>query len=316
MKTIAKNGDYLIKRLGLNNLSDLVKLHIAVYGRVHPIDFFSKKYDTAYTGTAYIGFIAYNTEMMPIAYYGVIPCFIRSGDEVILTAQSADTMTHPKYRKQGLYVLLAEQTYELCRHSGIRFVFGFPNQNSLPGALENLKWKKTDTMDCFVIPVRAVPLERLTVKMPSLSGLYTWYKRLVLKKYLVERQAASSSVLANGNDGIFRDEFYMRYKTYSETQMIRIQGTTLWIKINSVLLIGDVLEAKNDLPEVIKELQKLAGKLGLRQIHFHTSPHTQLHRLFAAHYKATPSFAVLFKDIKGESQVGQIKFTSADIDTF
>ena len=128
------NSTYPMQRLSVTNLGDVAKLHTAVYGKKPSFNFFLK-YDTAFTGTSYIGYLAYD-KGTPIAYYGVIPCFMRIKGKVILAAQSADTMTHPQYRKQGLFAQLAKLTYELCEKEGIRLFFGFPNQNSLPGFIK------------------------------------------------------------------------------------------------------------------------------------------------------------------------------------
>src|ERR1700744_762988 len=116
--------EYSIERLSKNNLGDLDKLHHAVYSKHHPADYFEKKYDTAYLGVEYLGYIAYNSQHTPIAYYGVIPCFIRYNNQLYMAAQSVDTMTHPKYRFKGLFVQLANLTYDLCQEEGINLIFG------------------------------------------------------------------------------------------------------------------------------------------------------------------------------------------------
>jgi len=67
---------------------------------------------------------------------------------------------------------------------------------------------------------------------------------------------------------------------------------------------------------MIYELKKLAGKLGIKQIHFHACPGTTLHSLFAMRFNSIPSFPVMFKVLSGNLQTDNIKFTSADIDTF
>src|SRR5205085_10256014 len=111
------------------------------------------KYNTAYTSAEYVGYVAYNTQGIAVAYYGVVPCILQCGDEKILSAQSADTMTHPGFRYKGMFVELSNITFDLCKKSGIKIVFGFPNQNSYHGAVHKLGWKMTDTMECFMIPV-------------------------------------------------------------------------------------------------------------------------------------------------------------------
>jgi len=133
--------EYTVVRLNKDNLKDVAVLHEAVYGIAPAPAYFPKKYNTAYTGTEYVGFIAYNPQNIPVAYYGVIPCFIQHGTEIMLAAQSADTMTDPQHRYKGMFVDLSNLTFKLCRELSIHLIFGYPNQNSYHGAIHKLGWK-------------------------------------------------------------------------------------------------------------------------------------------------------------------------------
>src|SRR3569833_2758236 len=179
MDSIIATKDYTIERLCKDKIDDLDKLHRAVYRKRHSLDYFAKKYDTAYTGVEHIGYIAYNASHEPIAFYSVIPYFIRHQDQLYLAAQSADNMTHPNYRFKGLFVQLANQTFDLEREEGISLVFGFPNQNALHGFLIKLKWHLTEMMDCYNIPVGLLPLERLARKIPVTRIMYQKYLQQV-----------------------------------------------------------------------------------------------------------------------------------------
>jgi hypothetical protein len=64
------------------------------------------------------------------------------------------------------------------------------------------------------------------------------------------------------------------------------------------------------------KMKKIAREMGIKEIHFHASPGTTLHNLFAARFTSIPSFPVIFKDFAGGTPIDKIKFTSADIDTF
>ena len=152
-----ENREYSIARLDENKLKDLEILYKVVYGHKPAKNYLLKKYNTAYTGAQYIGHIAYDKENIPIAYFGVIPCFIQYGDQIILSAQAADAMTLPQYRYKGFFVALAKKTFDLCRAAGIKLVFGFPNQNSYHGLVHKLEWKMTEYMECFTIPANSFP---------------------------------------------------------------------------------------------------------------------------------------------------------------
>jgi hypothetical protein len=312
---IQKKG-YHIERLSKSNLPALEKLYNATYGRPRPEGYYHKKYDTAYTGVEYVGYIAFNEQQNPIAFYGVIPCMIRYVDQLLLAAQSADTMTHPKYQFKGLFVQLANLTFDLCQEEGISVVFGFPNQNSLHGFLVRLKWQMTETLDYYSIPVGIIPFEGISKRIPFLKGMYEQYQDYILKDYLVPRKGIENSVFKDGFAGVNRNAHYINYKTYHESHVIKIGTAFLWIKIKDGLIIGDIDCGEEDFDKLMHEVKKLAFKLGLKEVGFHTSHQTKLSGLFSARYNAVPSFYVLFKDLGAHISLDKIKFTYADVDTF
>jgi hypothetical protein len=207
--------------------------------------------------------------------------------------------------------------FALCRELGIRLIFGFPNQNSYHGAVHTLGWKMTETMDCFLIPVNTLPLSTLARQPGILQKLYKRYRQWVLKKYPVPGKGLVNSVITDGFAGVCRKEPYHEYKQFCQAQVIGAGGSKIWISDKPGLLIGDMedVDETNFLP-VIKKLKGIAVKLGARQIQFHTSPGTRLHSLFAARYKAIPSYPVLFQDFGSAIPPSAIKFTFADLDIF
>lgn len=310
-------NDYRIVRLSRHSLKDVERLHKEVYGTAPSEDYFAKKYDTAYTGIEHVGYIAYNRDQVPVAYYGVIPCFLQNGSDIVLVAQSADTMTHPRYRYKGMFVGLSNITFDLCRQSNIRLVFGFPNQNSFHGAVHKLAWKMTETMDCFIIPVQGIPLESISRPFSLFNVLYKKYLDSMLQKYLVVQKGLPNSVVQDGYAGIYRDDKYLQYKCYSKTHVIQVERAKLWIKVSNGLVIGDIEAVDdNNFQQVINKVNRIARKLGVKNILFHSSPGTLLHGLFSKRYKSVPSFPVLFQDFSQCIPLQQIKFTFADIDVF
>jgi GNAT superfamily N-acetyltransferase len=314
---ISPDSTYTTERLGLNNIADMDLLYKAVYEHERPVRFFLSKYDTAYTGAKHIGYLAYNQQHQPIAFYGVIPTRVWYNGKTILAAQSADTMTHPDYRNMGLFTELANLTYALCEQEGVGLVFGFPNENSMPGFVNKLGWQITDSLSMFKIPIKgAIPLEQIALKIPAFKSQYNHYINWALRDVLTNKKGVQNSVLADGCNGVFRDDKYFKYKSYSPTRVIQIDGTLIWIKLQNGLQIGDIENIGDNFESVIKKLKALARKLGLKQIHFQISPQTRLNKLFAAHYQPIDSFKTGFKIIEGDINVENIKFTLADIDIF
>lgn len=310
------NAEYYIKRLDKRNLADVAELHGIVYGKKAPANYFENKYNTAYTGAQFVGYIAYSNQNVPIAFYAVIPCFLNYNGRQVLSAQSADTMTNPNYRFKGLFVELSNITFRLCRQQGIALIFGFPNQNSYHGAVNKLGWQITETLNYFTIAASRFSLEGLAAKHPFFKNLYAAYTRQVLKKHLLPQNGIANSLIAEGFAGVDRSAEYLAYKTYSHTQVVKLGGATVWLKINNGLTIGDILVNPNDFDATISELKTLARKLGLKQVVLQTSPASRLYTLLAKNYLPSPSFPVLFQDLDSGLDLSCIKFAFADIDIF
>lgn len=308
--------EYRIERLSPENLSALDELHLAVYGRRSKPDYFPKKYDTAYTGAAYLGFIAYNRENIVVAYYGVMPCLIRYGTSEVLAAQSGDTMTHPGFRYKGMFVELSRLTFDLCKREGVRLLFGFPNQHSYHGAITKLGWRQTETMECFIIPVPTIPLAAAAKRFPALQKAYNGYARLILGRRTRGKRQMPNSVLEDGYNGLLRSDRFMEYRTYSDNQVIHIGNATVWLKTDTDLVIGDIALGKAGFDATLRTLRRIAFLLGLRRMLFQCCPGTRLHRSLAARYPGTASFPVLFQDLGSGLSPETIKFTFADIDIF
>jgi len=179
-----------------------------------------------------------------------------------------------------------------------------------------LGWQMTERMDCFIIKTPFLSWQRVFRKLTIFDTIYKKYRERQLKQYLLPKQGIDNSVFTDDYAGVYRDYQYLKYKTYSTTQVIGIGHSTLWIKINNELVIGDLSVAPDDFDELMGKVKRLTGKLGIKEIHFHTSPGTTLHTLFSGRFNSIPSFPVIFKDLAGETAIGKIKFTTADIDTF
>jgi len=307
---------YKTTRLDKNRLADVAHLHTEVYGVTPAKDHFSKKYETHYTGVENIGFLAYDALGKPVAFYGVLPCLIQCGQRIVLAAQSADTMTHPDHRNKGLFIKLARLTFDLCKEVDVKLVFGFPNQNSYRG-LEKLGWITTEVMERFNIPVRALPIESLSSKFNWSRAIYFSFARSLLRKHFYSRQGLANSLISACCGGIYRDEKYLQYKTYSPSQAMQLGPCKIWYKIQSGFIIGDMEAATaHNFETTIDELKKICRRLGVKEIIFQTSPGTLLSDLFARNVSPAASFPVMFLDLGSDQDLTKVKFTFADLDIF
>jgi GNAT superfamily N-acetyltransferase len=84
-----------------------------------------------------IGFDAYKGHELA-AHYAIIPRRYHLGGQVFNAALSLNTATHPSHQGKGLFVQLAQCTYEAAQQLRVQFVIGAANGNSIGGFTRRL----------------------------------------------------------------------------------------------------------------------------------------------------------------------------------
>lgn len=293
-------SNYHFARLGASNLKDLYTLFAAVYNKPCPPSYFERKYDTAYTGHAYIGYLAY-LDNRPVAYYGVVPTLLSIRQQKVLAAQSCDTMTHPAHQKKGLFVTLARQTFELAKQEGIHLVFGFPNQNSYPGFIKHLGFTHADTMHRYTIRFSNTPFKMLLRKLGLNGGKQS-------------TEPVANILLQEGHDGVIYDQAYRTYKTYNSNTVIGTPEQRFWVNLPKGGWIGALAPLHKELfSQTLRNLENLTKA---SSITFMISPGTSLDIALSKTRKAEKGFAVIVKNLSGTYDTGRLKFQFSDIDIF
>jgi len=113
-----------------------------------------------------------------VGQYAAIPTrFLVQGQETLL-AFSCDTMVHPAYRKQGIFVRLARDLYRWMESEcHISTVWGFPNKVSLPGFTKHLGWNMLTVFPLRVIPIRPFSTLKSHFQLPNRAKSPPSYNR-------------------------------------------------------------------------------------------------------------------------------------------
>lgn len=305
--------NYSIERLSDQNLGDFQTLHQQVFGKSVYRGALIAKYNTRFTGAQFIGYLARTEDGVPVAFYGVIPCYFRFNGEVLLAAQSADTMTHPNHQRRGLFMRLAKETYRLAGESGIQLIFGFPNQNSLPGFV-NLGWQFLPSpMKLFRIPANPVPYFKFILRVrPALR----MYSRLLEWLYPVE--GGRKITFADHHDGVLKDDTFIEYKRYSDSQFIQVENVVVWIKPGSLLKVGYAdLKGKEQIDQFVSKLKTIAFWSGSSHVTFITSENTRLCKTLVMHATPEDGFRIGYYSLTGQKwDLSGAQFEYCDIDIF
>lgn len=117
----------------------------------------------------------------------VTPKRLRIFGRSVLGAEIGDTFTHPDYQRQGIFSTLVNLSRGEALQKGMAFIYGTPNDNSLPGYEKKLDF--------------------LQIPSPRVHSLV---RPLNIKAVLKAR--FSSSILANGLAPLVAVFFGLRYK--------------------------------------------------------------------------------------------------------
>ena len=307
--------EYLFERISKSTLHHLVYLYKETFNAAADMVFFEQKFRTDYTGASYIGYIAFDDKKNPAAYYGVFPQIAEIYSKKVLCAQSGDTMTHPKHQGNGLFIKLAKLTYELAEKEGVKFVFGFPNNNSYPGFAKKLDWTFNEKINKIEIKVATLPLAKIAKKLPFLNPLYKFYCQLFIGKKVVDK-TKFSNFKKDANSLDFTNE-YLNYKQYFEHYYLAEKDWQIVFKIDGLLWIG-LLDFKDEqqLLLITNKLKWLCFFLGIDKIIYLASPRNYTLNILSKIQKPVEHYSIGFLNFDKEIDASSMNYTSFDIDTF
>jgi GNAT superfamily N-acetyltransferase len=311
--------EYTFERISPVRLKDIQYLYKACFNEDVSGEFLAKKYDTKNFGAENTGYIAYDNQGSPAAYYGVFPCRVIADGKTYLAAQSGDTMTHPAHRGKGLFIKLANETYALAKELGIKFVFGFPNENSYPGFVKKLGWKHEENLNIYKIKVLTFPAGYICNKAKILREFYKWYSGLILKSRLSKKKYFENPLTSKseGLYGIERSSDFFDYKKYMSKYLAEVNGKCVYLKAASALRVGDVEKCtEEEFDLIVKKLKSLARLLGNYAVIFYCSPGVNYDNYLKKKYTASEGLPIGWVDFGSGLDLSKLKFTQADLDTY
>ena len=311
---------YNTNRITNNSYLQIQRLYKESFNSNVDIPSIKKKYDTSAFGLKNVGIIAEDEKKMPAAYYGVFPIVLQYGLKDYLIAQSGDTMTSPNHRKKGLFTMLAIKTYELAKQLNIKLIFGFPNENSLPGFKKKLDWSFYGLMQRFTFTNTTLPFCELASKYKFFEPIYVKYTNNIISKHSLS--VSNSNIepfnISKSIDQIKKNEPFFKYKMENgNCSLIKINDFTLFIKPRTHLYIGAIgYFDKSKTKELIKTIKKLSVILGCRKTVLTLSKNHWLYEYLVEEIKPEDSLPIGCYLIDDNIDPNKIQFTHADFDTF
>ena len=80
---------------------------------------------------------------------------VKIGDRYARAVHFMDVMTHPDYRRRGLFTQLMHKATDMAIRQGPGICYSFPNEDSFPGYTKKTDWHHIGSFSVFMRPVNA-----------------------------------------------------------------------------------------------------------------------------------------------------------------
>jgi hypothetical protein len=283
-----------------------------------------------------------------VGQYALMPTWLRLGDEVVLGAQSLDTMTHPEYRNQGMFTVLAKACMELAATKGVDALYGFPNESSYHGFVHRLNWDHTgsiprwtrvlnsDALASYSSPIRQIASLRIPL-LPIGNSSPRGVEIHMEPPTEDELVSLASSISPDNEKGICRIErskewikwrfdsasqrHYVWFSAYrgGKVKACAVFGTNDWGDLPLIDISGSDAEA---LEAVVSRATRRAKELGLPRLGAVTNYRNAERALKSCGYFRRGSLPLIVRSLTSRNLDGNIhlhsswRIASADLDTF
>jgi hypothetical protein len=200
----------------------VVQLYRAVYGRPLSIDEYRwKLVDTPWSVGAPNVWLSDDGEKL-VGHYAATPLRFKLGEEQLIIAHTGDAMTHPDFRKQGVFTGVALAAHESWAATGVPFLVGVPNDQWVSRRAP-LGYREQFKLVWFWRPLR---LDRLLSRRFRLPSFFYKLGALAIQKWrgmwdLSSKTNTNISVKAVNQPGPEFDTLWRRLKDHYPALYVR-----------------------------------------------------------------------------------------------
>ncbi|MFP4475774.1 MAG: GNAT family N-acetyltransferase [Desulfatibacillaceae bacterium] len=150
------SGKWKARPYRAEDVDSIIRLRFSVFGNIDPVRTMPAAWKWWYLdnpgghGEIWVA----ESDGQVVGHYAAIPTRMWVDGKPDLYAYSCDTMVHPSHRRQGVFTGLAKKCYaRLEEDRGIKWIWGFPNEKSMPGFTRELGWHNMGRFDSWIMPV-------------------------------------------------------------------------------------------------------------------------------------------------------------------
>ncbi|MAW84771.1 MAG: hypothetical protein CL832_10335 [Crocinitomicaceae bacterium] len=319
--TLIEEKKFVFKRISITVTKDIQFLFRVVFNANVSLNEIKNKHENCHGHEKYIGYIAYDSETLePAAYYSVYPGHLKYLNKIILVAQSGDTMTNPKYQKKGLFVKLANLTFDLCNNIGIEIITGIPNNNSSHGFLKYLDFIEQSRFKYLSLLENKFEFYRITSKFDFTRKLHFKFLKFTFSIFFKRGlQIENSNYKEKNLAFMIHDDVFFKAKEKESNLFISRKESHIWIKIHdNHISIADILfKNEKDLIHIIGIIKLIIFITGYRFLDFEALPNSYLiKKLIPYANNITESNTLIIRNSSKIVPSNKISFLICDRDSF
>jgi GNAT superfamily N-acetyltransferase len=304
-----------IERFEARHLGQLAQLLEAGFGRPFSLEGLRKKYDTAYTGSFAVGFMAFSEAGKPIGYYGLLPARFGFQGRTFIAGQSVDSVIHPEFQGQGLSSILLKMAFAQAKAEGWGFAYGLPNLRS--GTTFVPKYFEVGIpLQGLRLPVAKIAWAKALLKLPWGKQGYASFCKWKLKP-LPMAQIPKGSPSELTSPAAIRDEAYFTYKARMGNFWVELEGAKAWINLrDGQMLLGELhADSEEKRIQALGQLRKMARKCGCESVvYFDISLPPNLPATWQA--ETLPAWDSISAAFDPSIDLSRFEMRFSDLDTF
>lgn len=314
---------FIIEKLSEDNVKDVQYLFLVAFQTNVSEEFIRNKHINCGGPHNYIGYLAYDSvSREPAAYYAVYPGYMLYDNKQILVAQSGDTMTNPKFQKQGLFVELAKITFEYCEKIGIEMITGLPNSNSYHGFIKHLGFEEFPKFVNLCFLQNKFEFHRFTKRSKIALKLHQSYAKFIFYIFFRKCNHFENSNQQESNLAFMEhDKDYYMLKNSRNNLFIRIKKVNIWLRIegNNIAISDIDLDNKQafKLASILAILRLLTFITGFRFLNFNAAPNGYLYsKIKDFSTSKTDGYTFIIKNLGSKIPLQKVSLLSCDADVF
>lgn len=169
-----------------------------------------------------IGYVARNEAGKIIGQYVVAPISIRCEQQILPASFSLNTLTHPEYFGQGIFVELGKMAYKKCSELGIALTYGFPNPNAYAKKIKYLNFSDIGHLKFYVWPLNTLNMLKATVKLPVTAMILKCLLDPMVRTMFPVSKLKEGSTIEIAEISRFEESYREFWQRYRDNYMVII----------------------------------------------------------------------------------------------